>query len=140
MAKFSLAAYAAYRAEFVRRSQMSVYERANDRAAQIKAQRRAVCFQRGRWWLHVDWLAWLDERSTETRPTENIAMIVLSKEWRRRMEDLERQALVNALRFAYDQRHAWPLANILGERGAKLVFIEVGHKGSGKYRSVEVAA
>lgn len=140
MPKFMLSHYAAYRAEFVRRRQMSVYERVLDRANQVKAQKRRAFLAQGQGWVQVDWLAWLDEPGAANRPTERIAMILLSKQWRRKLEALQRDALVNALRFAYDQQHAWPLADVLGRRGAKLVFVEVGHKGSGKYRSVEVAA
>lgn len=137
---FTYRQYAAFRAEFQRRAAMTTYERCNDRARRATIERRAIAIQRGNWWAHINWLDWLDEPSHEVRPTETVCMILMSREYRRTIEQLDRWWVVNTLKFAYDRAHELPLGALLNNRGMKLVFVEVGRKGSGKYRSVEVAA
>lgn len=117
----------------------STYERCNRLASEAKCRKAQEARQRGDWWMRVDWLDWLDEPGAESRPTERIAMILISKEYRRTIEQLDRWWVINTLRFAYDQSHELPLNAILLRRGAKLNFIEVGYQGSGKLKSVEVA-
>lgn len=138
--------YAQFKAEYRRKCHAlhinpdegaSTYSIANQRAECARQkQARAVT----NWWQSVDWLAWLDVPSVESRPTERIAFILLSREYRRAIARLERLTIIDTLRFAYGQSHELPLSAILIRREATLVFVEVGHKGSGKYKAVEIAA
>jgi hypothetical protein len=118
----------------------TTYQRCNRRAEEAKRQQRARAIARGNWWMQVDWIEWVDEPSAESRPTERIAMILMSNKYRRAMEALDRWWVINTLRFAYDKAHELPLGALLNARGLKLVFIEVGRKGSGKYKSVQMPA
>ena len=53
------------------------FQRANRLADESKALKWAAYEARGHWWQAVDWLAWVDDESTVSRPTEKVAMISL---------------------------------------------------------------
>lgn len=116
------------------------YQRCLRLAEEARARKLAQCRQRGHWWESVDWLSWLDEPGAVARPTEQVCMITMSGQYRRALATLDRWWVYNTLRFAYDQRHELPLQALLAKRNSKLVFIEVGRKGSGRYKAIEMPA